>query len=87
MRDLLTTMTPHQRLFVSGVATKPQIVELLTDEATSDALVPAAVVELEALLDAPRWLPAQAGPTVHEVGPRHLPGPAQRHAGRARSKR
>ena len=38
VRDLLTTMTPHQRLFVSGVATKPQIVELLTDEATSEQL-------------------------------------------------
>jgi LuxR family transcriptional regulator, maltose regulon positive regulatory protein len=73
VRDLLTTMTPHQRLFVSGVATKPLMVELLTDDATVGALVPAAVVELEALLDAPKWLPTQAGPTVLEVDSEEAP--------------
>ena len=59
VRDLLATMTPHQRLFVSGVATTPLIVDLLTDKATTEQLQPAAVVELEALLDAPNRMPSQ----------------------------
>jgi ATP/maltotriose-dependent transcriptional regulator MalT len=79
VRDLLATMTPHQRLFVSGVATTPLIVDLLTDQATSDQLQPAAVVELEALLDAPNrvpsQLPNQAGPIALETAPPPTPEP------------
>ena len=83
VRDLLATMTPHQRLFVSGVATTPLIVDLLTDQTTTDQLQPAAVTELEALLDAPNrvpsqlrnQLPSQAGPIALETAPPPTPEP------------